>query len=66
VNIGPCLEGTITITGAAGSEVWFWVGPSSFDVPGGADVYEFDYVLITNLVTATENHTLTGVKALFN
>jgi hypothetical protein len=66
VGIGPCAEGTMTITGNAGDEVWFWVGPQTFASPDGSDVYEFDYVLITNLVTATENHTLTGVKALFN
>jgi hypothetical protein len=66
IPIGPCSEGTMTITGNPGDIVWFWVGPQTFASPDGSDVYEYDYVLVTNLVTATENHTLTGVKALFN
>jgi hypothetical protein len=67
VQIGPCTEGTITITGAAGSTVWFWVGPTTFDSPDGSDVYEYDYVLVTNIQggVATEDHSWTGVKSLF-
>jgi hypothetical protein len=61
VGIGPCVEGTMTITGAAGSLVWFWVGPQTFDGTG-----EYDYVLVTNLIIPTENHSWTGVKSLFN
>jgi hypothetical protein len=64
VIIGPCAEGTMTIPGAAGSTIWFWVGPTTFDGP----VNEYDYVLFTNLTggVATEDHSWTGVKALFD
>jgi len=64
-NIGPCLEGTMTIVGAPGSTIWFWVGPTAFSGP----VNEFNYLLNLNLeggVIATENHSWTGVKSLFN
>ncbi|MEZ4386829.1 MAG: hypothetical protein R3D98_04510 [Candidatus Krumholzibacteriia bacterium] len=61
VVIGPCTEGTMTIPGAAGSTIWFWVGPTTFDGSG-----EYDYVLYTNLVgVATESHSWTDVKGLF-
>ncbi|MEZ4388872.1 MAG: hypothetical protein R3D98_15110 [Candidatus Krumholzibacteriia bacterium] len=61
VVIGPCTEGTMTIAGAAGSTVWFWVGPTTFDGSG-----EYNYVLFSNLGgVAVENHSWTGVKALF-
>jgi hypothetical protein len=63
VTFGPCTEGTMTIAGAPGSTVWFWVGPTTFEGP----VNEYDYVIYTNLgVIATEAHSWTGVKALFN
>jgi hypothetical protein len=63
VIMGPCTEGTITIPGAAGSTIWFWVGPTVFEGP----VNEYDYVLYTNLTgVATEDHSWTGVKALFD
>ena len=63
VIVGPCAEATITIPGAVGSTIWFWVGPTTFSGP----VNEYNYVLITNLETvATEDHSWTGVKALFN
>jgi len=61
-TIGPCAEASMTIPGAAGSIAWFWVGPTTFDGAG-----EYDYVLLTNLApVATEAHSWTGVKALFN
>jgi hypothetical protein len=66
VQVGPCIEGTMTVTGAAGSLVWLWAGPTVYADPAGNDVAEFDYVLFTNLEpVATQNHTWTGVKALF-
>jgi hypothetical protein len=51
------------ISGAAGSTVWYWVGPQTFDGSG-----EYTYVLELNIegTTAVENHSWTGVKALFN
>jgi hypothetical protein len=65
VIMGPCAEATMTITGAPGSDVWFWVGPTTY---GEGVVFEYDYVLMSNIegTTAVENHSLTGVKALFN
>jgi hypothetical protein len=64
VIFGPCTEATMTIAGAPGGTVWFWVGPTTFDGP----VNEYDYVLMSNLgpIVATEAHSWTGVKALFN
>ena len=68
VGIGPCLEGTLTVTGAEGDIVWLWVGPQGFESPDGSEVFEYDYVLHTNLpgIVATEEHSWTGVKSLFN
>jgi len=65
VIVGPCAEGTMTIVGAAGSDVWFWVGPTTF---GEGTAFEYNYVLMSNIegTTATVNHSLTDVKALFN
>jgi hypothetical protein len=65
VIVGPCAEATMTITGAAGSDVWFWVGPTTY---GEGVAEEYNYVLMSNIegTTAVENHSLTGVKALFN
>ena len=39
MTVGPCLEGTMTITGSPGSPVWWWAGPTTFDGQG-----EYDYV----------------------
>ena len=62
-TIGPCTEGSMVIPGAVGSTIWFWVGPTTFTGP----VNEYDYVLFSNLegTIATEEHSWTGVKALF-
>jgi hypothetical protein len=64
VIIGPCNEASMTIVGAPGSLVWFWVGPTTFSGP----VNEFNYVLNLNIgdPIAVENHSWTGVKSLFN
>ncbi len=67
VTIGDCVEASMTITGEPGSTVWFWVGPTGFASPDGSDVFEFDYVLQLNLdPVATENHSWTDVKSLFD
>ena len=67
VIIGPCLDGVMVITGPPGSEVWFWVGPTTFSSPDGSDVYEYDYVLMNYTIwDAVEQHTLSEVKALFD
>jgi hypothetical protein len=66
VEIGSCDMQTMVITGAPGSDVWFWVGPATFDLPPGEDVYEFDYYFILGIIESVENHTLSDVKALFD
>jgi len=66
VIIGPCQEGTMTITGAGGADVWFWVGPTTF---GDGVALEYQYILESNYdggCTAVENHSLTSVKSLFD
>jgi hypothetical protein len=45
VIIGPCHEAAMTIVGAPGSTVWFWVGPTTFTGP----VNEYNYVLHNNM-----------------
>ena len=65
IGIGPCTEGSMFIVGAEGDEIWFWVGPQVFVSPDGSDVYEYDYVLNIGVVMATEEHSWTGVKSLF-
>ena len=65
VIIGPCIENNMTIVGPGGAPVWFWVGPTDFYAPDGSDLFEYDYVLLLNIGVATEDHTWTGVKALF-
>jgi hypothetical protein len=64
--IGECIESSLTITGEPGSVAWLWVGPYPGTAEYGVDVYEFDYVLWTNLEpVATEAQSWTAVKALF-
>jgi hypothetical protein len=65
VQIGPCTPATMVVTGAPGSTVWFWVGPTTFASPDGSDVYEYDYVINVSGIVATEDHTLSHVKSLF-
>jgi hypothetical protein len=65
VVIGPCIEGTITITGAPGSNFWFWVGSTTFDGP----VNEYDYMLYAGYLEpaiATEAHSWSSLKQLFD
>ncbi len=61
VVVGPCTEGTMTIPGAVGSTIWFWVGPIDWDNGPGS----YQYVLDTRLIIATESHSFSEVKALF-
>jgi hypothetical protein len=66
VIIGPCAQGVMTISGAPGSTVWFWVGPTTFTGP----VYEYTYVLdiygLWEPAIATEPHSWSSVKQLFD
>jgi len=61
---GPCTDASMTITGAPGSLVWFWVGPTTFTGP----VNEYNYILHLNLEepVPTETHSWTSVKSLFH
>jgi hypothetical protein len=63
VIIGPCNEATMTIVGAPGSLVWFWIGPTTFSGP----VNEYHYVLHLNIEgeVATEDQSWSSVKSLF-
>ena len=66
VEVGPCSEATMHITGTPGSTVWIWFGPTTFAAPDGSDVYEYDYWIHFGWwPSATEAHTLTGVRSLF-
>jgi hypothetical protein len=66
VIMGPCSPATMVVTGAPGSTVWFWVGPTTYASPDGSDVFMYDYVVNISGVIATEDHSWTGVKSLFN
>lgn len=65
VTIGPCEENTLFIPGQPGDVVWFWVGPTTFEGP----VDEYDYVIMMNMwappPVATEPHSWSAVKSLF-
>jgi len=67
VIVGPCSERTMTITGPAGSNVWFWFGPTTYDAPNGFIGHEFYYILNTSIEgsAASESRSLTSVKGLF-
>ena len=61
---GPCNEFTLTITGTPGSTVRVLCGPTTF---WDGLTYEYDYVIVSNLgPIATEEHSWTDVKSLFN
>ena len=63
VIVGPCSEGSLTVTGAPWSTVWLWVGPTVFDGTG-----EYDYILRLEPddVIATEAQSWSAVKGLFD
>ncbi len=76
VVVGPCAEGSLTITGEPFSEVWVWMGPTAFTAPDGSDLYAFDYTLwfdglapggITGVPDGPEviSRSLSTVKGLF-
>ena len=46
VQIGPCLSGSLTITGTPGDVAWVWAGPTTFESPAGLDVQEYTYYLL--------------------
>jgi len=61
VGFGPCVEGNIVIPGPVGSTVWVWVGPQTFEDPA-----TYDYVLWRNWMDATEAHSWSDVKSIFD
>ena len=65
VTFGPSWPHEMTITGPAGSDVWIWVGSTVFAPPWGMP-NEYEYVLYFDAVVGVENHSWTGVKALFD
>ncbi len=62
VIVGACAPNPMFIVGAPGSLVWLWVGPTTFTGP----VNEYHYVIQMYIPLATENHSWTAVKSLFN
>jgi len=66
VLVGPCDPGSLTITGDPGSVVWIWFAPYAFGSPNEFVVYEYEYYLINHsFVVRVEEHSFSGVKALF-
>jgi hypothetical protein len=57
----------MTINGAPGSLIWFWVGATTFNAPSCFDGNEYDYVLFLNLddPVATEGRSWSSLKSLF-
>ena len=62
LEVGPCNEGVLTIPAEPGSVVWVWIGPTTFEGP----VDEYGYTLFRYWWTATEHHTWSAVKAMFD
>ncbi len=63
VIVGPCSEGSLTVTGAPWSTVWIWVGPTVF---GGSGEYDDILRLEPDDVVATEGQSWSAVKGLFD
>ena len=61
-------EATMTISGAAGSTKWFWVGPTVFADPDGGDNM-YDYVVwftgLQNEILNSVPTTWSALKALY-
>ena len=66
VEAGPCLPAQMTVYGAPGSDVFLWVGPTTYGPPGGFEGHEYDYVCNFGIgIVATENATWSQLKALY-
>ncbi len=68
ITAGPCAPATMVIQSAPGALVWLWVGPTTFEAPGGFVGHEYMY--ICDLVglsetVATESITFDGIKSLY-
>lgn len=66
VVVGPTMEGTLVLTGEPLSDVWFWIGPTEFQPPGGDPPQEYDWVIWLDDPVATESHSWSAVKGLFD
>jgi hypothetical protein len=66
---GPCLPASLTIQGAAGDLVWFWVAPVGFVPPAGFEGHEFKYTSsfsgLQSSSVATEETTWGGIKSMY-
>jgi hypothetical protein len=62
----PCEEGTMTISGTPGESILLLVFPRFNNSPDGADVFEFNYTITTNLAAVrTESRSLSKIKGMF-
>jgi hypothetical protein len=59
-------EGSLTVTGDPGQDVWIWFGPQGYESPNGDDVFEYDYVMFLDIPIAMKTRRWTDVKALFD
>jgi hypothetical protein len=59
-------EGSLTVSGDPGQDVWVWFGPQGFESPNGDDVFEYDYVMFLDIPIAVEARRWTDVKAMFD
>jgi hypothetical protein len=65
MEVGPFVENTMVITGEPLTDVWFWVGPTTFYPPYGDPPQEYLWVIRIDEVVRTEPQSWTAVKALF-
>jgi len=65
VTIGPCIPGTMILTGEPGSTVWIWVGPTIWENPGWV-IDGYVYLLeLSGGTVRTESRSWSTVKGLF-
>jgi len=62
LEVGPCNEGVIEIPAEPNTTIWLWVGPTTFEGP----VNEYTYSMFRYWWTATEDHSWSSVKGLFD
>jgi hypothetical protein len=66
VEVGPCQDAVMYLSGTPGTTIWLWFGPTTFTAPDGSDVYEYDYwIHFDHWPSATESHTWSDIRAMF-
>lgn len=69
MEVGPCLEGEMTIQGQPGDLLWLWVGANDYYPPAGFTGHEYPYVCefegISDGIVATESLSFDGIKSLY-